>query len=465
MQAALWAVEKALDELSRAKSKTNALSWDGAAAQRTELAHRADQLLVPLQLAPGRQGAAPSASAPSIAQHREHPPSVAPRCRGDDVPSPGERHARALPPSAPNVAAEELPSGWRRVKQSCRHYLYVSPEGERFKSLSAALQAAVHGPDIAGVPHAPALRHFSADLLQERPCEVSQCSQYSITPYTKEDKLRLETILTFLANVTIRKTYRNVDGSEQFRTHSVRTGTIDQDEARQDCFGWIKHKGSLQESAISKRYPQALPMFKQFMDHHCPGFTFSSVYVNYNTVCKKHLDSANTQDSIIVGIGDYSGGQTVIYPAQGDCDTRPPRDIDMDTVPGLVMDEFVTGPDEHDEAGAAQPESAGSDAAYRPDDGDTDDRDTDDRDTDDDTTPSHDTGCTVADVGPVTDSPDDTDTAIGSDHARTPMRTGGTIAQGGVPIDISVQSLRFNGARMVHESLPFRGVRYSLVFF
>lgn len=60
-----------------------------------------------------------------------------------------------------------------------------------------------------------------------------------------------------------------------------------------------------------------MPLFREFIDSHYPEFKFESVYVNRNTVAKKHLDSKNTGESLIVGFGNYTGGKTVLYTSDG----------------------------------------------------------------------------------------------------------------------------------------------------
>ena len=60
-----------------------------------------------------------------------------------------------------------------------------------------------------------------------------------------------------------------------------------------------------------------MPLFKEFIKSHYPEFKFRSVYVNRNTICKKHLDSKNTGESLLVGFGSYTGGKTVIYNTKG----------------------------------------------------------------------------------------------------------------------------------------------------
>ena len=61
-----------------------------------------------------------------------------------------------------------------------------------------------------------------------------------------------------------------------------------------------------------------MPLFEIFIKSHHPEFKFTSVYVNRNTVCKQHLDSRNVGESLLVGFGDYTGGETFLLELQFD---------------------------------------------------------------------------------------------------------------------------------------------------
>lgn len=43
-----------------------------------------------------------------------------------------------------------------------------------------------------------------------------------------------------------------------------------------------------------------------------PDFTFTSIIINKNVVCSKHKDKNNTGLSYIIGLGNYTGGETVV---------------------------------------------------------------------------------------------------------------------------------------------------------
>ena len=132
---------------------------------------------------------------------------------------------------------------------------------------------------------------------------------YIRTKLSEEDKEILEEIYEELEEITIPTRFQKVGA----QGHSLRTGACNQKKARQVCFGYSLYRGKKQLSSFTEKYPRVTNLFKEFMESHCPTFKFNSVYVNKNVVCKKHLDSKNVGESLLVGLGDYTGGQSVLY--------------------------------------------------------------------------------------------------------------------------------------------------------
>jgi hypothetical protein len=46
-------------------------------------------------------------------------------------------------------------------------------------------------------------------------------------------------------------------------------------------------------------------------------FKYTSIQYNKNNQCQKHLDKNNIGESMIVGLGDYTGGELIIYDQDG----------------------------------------------------------------------------------------------------------------------------------------------------
>jgi hypothetical protein len=132
---------------------------------------------------------------------------------------------------------------------------------------------------------------------------------YIRTKLSQEDKEILREIYQELEEINIPTTYQKTGG----QGHQLRTGTTKQPDARQTSFGIINFQGKIKKSKSSLKYPHIMPLFKEFMNSHYPGFKFKCVYVNKNTICKEHVDTRNTGESLLVGLGNYTGGQTILY--------------------------------------------------------------------------------------------------------------------------------------------------------
>ena len=139
---------------------------------------------------------------------------------------------------------------------------------------------------------------------------------YIRTKLSNDDKEILDKIYDELEKITLPTSY--CSDRRRGDHHSVKIGVTSQKNARQAVFGLTKYRGKLQTSSCSKKYPHIMQLFKEFIDSHYPEFKFKSVYVNKNTIAKKHLDSKNTGESLLVGFGSYIGGKTVLYTSDGE---------------------------------------------------------------------------------------------------------------------------------------------------
>jgi hypothetical protein len=138
---------------------------------------------------------------------------------------------------------------------------------------------------------------------------------YIRTKLSKEDKVILKNIYEELEDINIPTAYSSKGVKGHF--HSVKTGANTQKNARQTSFGIVNYRGKKVKSKSTKKYPWIMPLFKEFMQSHYPEFKFKSVYVNKNVVVKKHLDSGNVGESLLVGLGPYTGGKTFLYLPDG----------------------------------------------------------------------------------------------------------------------------------------------------
>ncbi len=66
------------------------------------------------------------------------------------------------------------------------------------------------------------------------------------------------------------------------------------------------------KTKIMDQHPEFAEVAKEFMDAYFPQFAWCNIQLNKNFPCPKHKDSKNIGESIIIGLGDYSGGDLVI---------------------------------------------------------------------------------------------------------------------------------------------------------
>ena len=79
------------------------------------------------------------------------------------------------------------------------------------------------------------------------------------------------------------------------------------------CYGLIKYKcgGKIDLSYNTKKHPDIYEELVKVGKLICP-FEFTSIMVNHNVVCPKHIDTNNVGDSMLVSLGEYEGCNIVI---------------------------------------------------------------------------------------------------------------------------------------------------------
>jgi hypothetical protein len=89
----------------------------------------------------------------------------------------------------------------------------------------------------------------------------------------------------------------------------------DFEESRYMCFGITRARksGIIGFSTATRNYPHIWEELKKIgstlKGRDGKPFTYTSVHVNYNVVCPPHKDKGNIGPSILLGMGDYIGGE------------------------------------------------------------------------------------------------------------------------------------------------------------
>lgn len=84
---------------------------------------------------------------------------------------------------------------------------------------------------------------------------------------------------------------------------------------RSMTFGLTRHryKGrELRPSWASLKYPEMHKEIFRIGQLYCPFHPFTSVHVNSNVTCPKHVDGNNNGISTVVSFGAYTGGKLVV---------------------------------------------------------------------------------------------------------------------------------------------------------
>ena len=81
-------------------------------------------------------------------------------------------------------------------------------------------------------------------------------------------------------------------------------------------------------SRHSLKWPEIHKAIFNFGNHVCPpGMDVTSITLNYGVKAKKHVDSFNVGDSVIVGIGEYVEGKLRVFDGGKECETYTAYDI------------------------------------------------------------------------------------------------------------------------------------------
>lgn len=62
-------------------------------------------------------------------------------------------------------------------------------------------------------------------------------------------------------------------------------------------------------SRMTKQYPELYEKLKQIMHEHDPDFEYTTMTLNKNFQCARHIDGNNVGESYIIGFGNYNGGE------------------------------------------------------------------------------------------------------------------------------------------------------------
>ena len=79
---------------------------------------------------------------------------------------------------------------------------------------------------------------------------------------------------------------------------------------------WANKKGHKQELSVRTKDPKFKELYKNtrsLLKLHDPKFKYTTIQYNKNHKCAKHRDGRNVGESYIIGLGDYTGGELIVF--------------------------------------------------------------------------------------------------------------------------------------------------------
>lgn len=83
-------------------------------------------------------------------------------------------------------------------------------------------------------------------------------------------------------------------------------------------FGYGKTRSGYKQFVNNKEHPELLKAIVRYGNLVVPkGFYYNGITLNHGVKAKKHIDGNNVGNSVIVGFGDYTGGDVLVYEPDG----------------------------------------------------------------------------------------------------------------------------------------------------
>ena len=95
-------------------------------------------------------------------------------------------------------------------------------------------------------------------------------------------------------------------------TIRLNDGRKNSGHGRTQVFGYINNRRGFHQAKNNFEYPELYKELKTIGKKIDP-LAFNAIQVNDNYQCKKHIDKNNVGKSMLFSIGDYDGGDLVIY--------------------------------------------------------------------------------------------------------------------------------------------------------
>jgi hypothetical protein len=85
----------------------------------------------------------------------------------------------------------------------------------------------------------------------------------------------------------------------------------------------FEKNGVLKDSRWNDKFPIIYNALRDWIDVACPNLIYNSICLNHNLKCEPHVDGKNVGISLIVGFGDYEGGEIIVDGVKFDIFHKP----------------------------------------------------------------------------------------------------------------------------------------------
>jgi hypothetical protein len=87
-------------------------------------------------------------------------------------------------------------------------------------------------------------------------------------------------------------------------------------------FGFLKTRAGYKDAVNNRKHPELFDALIDIGNQVVPkGWKYSTITLNHNMKAKKHIDGVNIGDSVIVAVGDFTGGGLYTYKPNGSSPT------------------------------------------------------------------------------------------------------------------------------------------------
>jgi len=134
-------------------------------------------------------------------------------------------------------------------------------------------------------------------------------------------------LLANFKKITWSNNYNRCNVSGVDKAKFERTGFRTANPLKSYSFGYVNRRcfKDPKISRITEKYPETYRILQELIHEIDPDFEYTTICCNKNVCALPHVDGNNEGESIIVGLGDYNGGEMVIGGETFDVKNKPTR--------------------------------------------------------------------------------------------------------------------------------------------